>query len=165
MIHYQLRCNAGHEFDGWFKDSEGFEVQSEAGLVACPSCGTSMVTRALMAPAIARKNRKLPAAEIESQAVLEAEPPAALPVEPTLPKATGGEIPDTVRGALQKLRAEVEKNCDYVGADFAEEARRIHYGEAPSRGIYGESSDEDVEALAEDGIAFARIPWVPRNDS
>lgn len=153
MIHYQLRCDAGHEFDGWFKDSEGFETQSAAGLLACPSCGTVVVTRALMAPSISRKNSK--------ELVVAAEPPA----EPVLPQAAGGMIPDNVRSALQKLREEVEKNCDYVGADFAEEARRIHYGEAAPRGIYGESSDEDVESLAEDGIAFARIPWVPRNDS
>lgn len=153
MIHYQLQCEAGHEFDGWFKDSEGFEAQSEAGLVACPACGTIAVTRALMAPAISRKSNK--------ELVIAAEPPA----EPALPQTAGGTIPDTVRSALQKLREEVEKNCDYVGADFAEEARRIHYGEATPRGIYGESSDEEVEALAEDGIAFARIPWVPRNDS
>lgn len=153
MIHYQLRCEAGHEFDGWFKDSEGFEAQSEAGLVACPACGTIVVTRALMAPAISRKSNK--------ELVVAAEPPT----DSVLPQTAGGSIPDTVRSALQKLREEVEKNCDYVGAGFAEEARRIHYGEAAPRGIYGESSDEDVEALAEDGIAFARIPWVPRNDS
>lgn len=165
MIHYQLRCKAGHEFDGWFKDSEGFEAQSEAGLVACPNCGTSMVTRALMAPAIARKNRQIPEIVAEPPSAPDAESPAAAPAEPALPQATGGAIPDAVRGALQKLRAEVEKNCDYVGSDFAEEARRIHYGEAAPRGIYGESSEEDVEALAEDGIPFARIPWVPRNDS
>lgn len=153
MIHYQLRCQAGHEFDGWFKNSDGFEAQSQAGLLACPACGTVSVERALMAPAIPRKTSK--------ELVATVEPPS----EPVVPQTEGGAIPDAVRGVLQKLREEVEKNCDYVGADFAEEARRIHYGESAPRGIYGESSDEDVEALAEDGIAFARIPWVPRNDS
>jgi hypothetical protein len=74
-------------------------------------------------------------------------------------------IPDAVRAALQKLRGEVEKNCDYVGNDFAEEARRIHHGEAEPRGIYGESSDEEAEELADEGIGIARIPWVPRTDS
>ncbi len=154
MIHYQLRCEAGHEFDGWFKDSTGFEVQVDSCLVACPSCGSVEVSRALMAPAIPRKGREL---------IVIAEPPP--PAEQVMPQAAGGAIPDSVRSALQKLREEVEKNCDYVGADFAEEARRIHYGESEPRGIYGESSDEDAESLAEDGIAFARIPWVPRNDS
>jgi hypothetical protein len=62
------------------------------------------------------------------------------------------------------MRAEVEKNCDYVGQGFAEEARRIHHGESEARGIYGEASDEEAEALREDGIEVARLPWVPRSD-
>lgn len=151
MIHYQLRCDTGHEFDGWFKDSAGFDVQVASGFVACPSCGSVEVSRALMAPAIPRKG---------SEIILAEPPPVA-----SAPQAAGGALPDSVRAALQKLREEVEKNCDYVGAEFADEARRIHYGEAAPRGIYGQSSEEDAEALAEDGITFARIPWVPRNDS
>jgi hypothetical protein len=155
MIHYTLRCAAGHEFDGWFKHSDGFELQAAEGLVSCPSCGTTDVMRALMTPGIPRKGRELVPAPV---AVPE------MPVTAGLP-AAGGVMPDSVRVALQKLREEVEKNCDYVGADFAEEARRIHNGETTPRGIYGESTDEEAEALEEDGIAFARIPWAPRNDS
>lgn len=153
MIHYQLRCAAGHEFDGWFKDSTGFDTQAEAGMVACPCCGSTEVGRALMTPGISRKVSSKPEAEI-----LPPEPADGMP-------AAGGVIPDAVRAALQKLREEVEKHCDYVGKDFAGEARRIHNGETEPRGIYGESTDEEAEALAEDGIAFARIPWAPRNDS
>ena len=152
MIHYQLRCDAGHEFDGWFKDSAGFEAQASSGFVTCPSCSSVEISRALMAPAITRKG---------AAPIISASPPPA----PSAPQSAGGMLPDAVRAALQKLREEVEKNCDYVGTDFAEEARRIHYGETAPRGIYGESSDDDAELLAEDGIAFARIPWVPRNDS
>lgn len=152
MIHYQLRCESGHEFDGWFKSSDGFEEQSAAHMVSCPSCGSVHVERALMAPMLPRKNREIMR-------------PSETPSELGLPQTAGGAIPDAVRSALQKLREEVEKNCEYVGADFVEEARRIHYGEAKPRGIYGESSEEDVEALAEDGIGVARIPWMPRNDS
>ena len=74
-------------------------------------------------------------------------------------------IPDAVRAALQRLRQEVEAHCEYVGTEFAEEARRIHHGEADRRGIYGESSEEEAEALAEEGIDIARIPWVRRTDS
>lgn len=152
MIHYQLRCEAGHEFDGWFKNSEAFEKQAAALLISCPSCGIAKVDRALMAPSIARKGREIM-------------PASAPPAEPASLPTADVMIPDAVRGVLQKLRAEVEKNCDYVGAAFAEEARRIHAGEATPRGIYGESSEEDLEALAEDGIDVARIPWVPRHDS
>ena len=73
-------------------------------------------------------------------------------------------MPDHVRAMMQRLRAEVEKNCDYVGNEFAEEARRIHRGESDRRGIYGETSADDAEALADEGIEVARIPWVPRAD-
>jgi hypothetical protein len=77
---------------------------------------------------------------------------------------TGGAIPDGMRAILQRMRAEVEKHCDYVGPEFAEEARKIHRGESQARGIYGETSPEQAEALSEDGIEFSRIPWVPRAD-
>jgi hypothetical protein len=157
MIHYQLRCAAGHGFDGWFKNSDGFEVQAASGFVACPSCGNTEVERALMTPGIARKGREPEVAPVMV--------PASLPEGAIGLPAAGGLIPDSVRVALHKLREEVEKNCDYVGADFAEEARRIHNGETTARGIYGESTDEEAEALEEDGITFARIPWAPRNDS
>ncbi len=149
MIHYQLRCDAAHEFDGWFKDSAGFERQAELGLIVCPVCADTKITRALMAPGIPRKGRG---------DVVPAEP---MPMQP----AAGGVIPDAVRAALQRLRTEVETNCDYVGNDFADEARRIHYGEAKARGIYGESSQDEAQALADEGINIARIPWLPRNDS
>lgn len=150
MIHYQLRCHGGHEFDGWFKDSGAFEGQAGRGLIACPVCADTNVNRALMAPGIPRKGRTEIVAEL-----------APAPVK----SATGGVVPDAVRAVLQKLRQEVEKHCDYVGRDFAEEARRIHNGDAEQRGIYGESTDEEAESLADEGIDIARIPWVPRTDS
>jgi hypothetical protein len=73
-------------------------------------------------------------------------------------------MPDQVRAVLQRLRAEVEKKCDYVGPDFAQEARLMHDGAKPARAIYGETTPEQAEALEEDGIAVSRIPWVPRAD-
>ena len=75
------------------------------------------------------------------------------------------QIPDHVRALLQRLRAEVEKNCDYVGGEFAGEARRIHNGESEARGIYGETTPEQAEKLSEEGIEVAAIPWLPRADS
>ncbi len=171
MIHYQVRCSRDHEFDGWFKDSAGFERQAERGLIACPACGDTKVSRALMAPALGRRAAAPPA---------EALPPASAPSESAPPataapevgasvadapnSAVAGQIPDHVRAMLQKLRGEVERSCDYVGPRFAEEARRIHAGEAPRRGIYGETTPDQAESLAEDGIGFSRIPWVPRAD-
>lgn len=163
MIHYDLRCTAGHEFDGWFKDSAGFEAQAKAGFVECPVCGGTEVTKRLMAPAIPKKGRSR---------VKEVEPPVAPPapaVPPPLPppgsnQAAAGPVPAQVVALLQRMRAEVEKHCDYVGPGFAEEARRMHRGESDRRGIYGEASEADTEALQEEGIEIARLPWVPRAD-
>lgn len=151
MIHYQLRCETGHSFDGWFRDSAAFETQAKGGLVTCPSCGSTEVERALMAPALPRKNNA-------RQPV-----PAEAPVKTVAPAPA--PMPEAVRMALRQLRAEVEKRCDYVGPDFAEEARRIHKGESDRRGIYGETTPEQAEALADEGIDVARIPWVPLSDA
>ena len=156
MIHYQLRCSADHGFDGWFRDSAAFDAQAGRGLIECPACGDTRVNRALMAPRIAKARPMLNAAGAPDA------PPA--PVAPDARKA-GAVLPDGVRAALQKLRAEVESKCADVGPDFAEEARRIHRGDAGPRGIYGESTPEQAEALADEGIEIARIPWLPRADS
>lgn len=164
MIHYQLRCADSHEFDGWFKDSGNFERQAKRGLIACPVCANTRVDRALMAPRLHKKGRggePVIAHETrhETQVEVTAPPP------PALPQAAGGVLPDQVRAVLHKLRAEVEKNCDYVGTEFATEARKIHAGQAAPRGIYGETTPDEAEALADDGIDVASIPWLPRADS
>jgi hypothetical protein len=151
MIHYQLRCSQAHQFDGWFKDSASFEKQASLGLVECPECGGTEVQRALMAPAVSKGA---------------APPPAPVPSQQPNPpgKAVSGPVPAMMLAMLQKIRAEVEKNCDYVGGDFAEEARRMHRGEIEQRGIYGEATEDQAEALQDEGIDVARIPWVPRAD-
>ncbi len=155
MIHYQLRCDQHHEFDGWFKDSAAFEQQAKRRLVECPVCGDVKVTRALMAPAVSTRDSTPP----PGPAPATASPPAA---EPQM--AAAGKLPAHVRAMLQRLRAEVEKNCDYVGPSFADEARKMHRGESDKRGIYGETSPEQAEALADEGIEVSRIPWVPPAD-
>ena len=146
MIHYNLQCGQAHEFDGWFASAAAFDAQAAKGLVECPVCGSAEIRRGLMAPAVPKKGN---AAKVK--------PPQTVAVTPD-------RIPDHVRAALQRLRSEVERNADYVGGDFADEARRIHEGEQPPRAIYGETTPEQAEALAEDGIPVARIPWVPRAD-
>ncbi|MBV9784439.1 MAG: DUF1178 family protein [Acidisphaera sp.] len=165
MIHYDLKCRQGHAFDGWFRDSAAFERQSAEGLLACPVCSVTEVGRALMAPALAKPRRRRKAATPSEPA---SEPPPVAPAPEPATRAVAGmegaPVPDQVRAMLQRLRAEVERNCDYVGPAFAEEARRIHRGEAGPRGIYGETTPEQAETLAEEGIEVARIPWVPRAD-
>lgn len=157
MIHYNLRCDQDHEFDSWFNSSASFEKQAKRGLLECPHCGTTKVDRALMTPNVPRKGR------------ITADAPPPPPATPPVPSAqaldkVAEHMPDHIRAMLQKLRSEVEKNCDYVGPEFAEEARRIAKGETDPRGIYGETTPEEAEALAEEGIDIARIPWVPRAD-
>ncbi len=154
MIHYALRCGAGHGFDGWFKSSAAFDAQRERHLLTCPECGDADVSRGLMAPAIPRKGATPREAD--------APPPPAAVAPPPETAATG--LPDQLRAVLQRIRAEVERTSDYVGPSFADEARRIHRGETPQRNIYGESTPEQAEALADEGIDVTRIPWVDRAD-
>ncbi|GGG42151.1 hypothetical protein GCM10010964_32040 [Caldovatus sediminis] len=172
MIHYQLRCESSadggpHTFDGWFKDSAAFEKLARAGMVECPVCGGTKVSRALMAPAIA----KAPGVKGRPEALPPPAPAAAPPPAPPAPRAAAaGPLPAQVLALLQRIRAEVERNCDYVGREFAEEARKLHRqaqeGTAGERrGIYGEATEAEAEALREEGIAVARIPWVPPADA
>ena len=163
MIHYQLRCSQQHEFDGWFPSSTAFEKQAKRGLVDCPVCGDVGVVRAVMAPAVATRGATAPAAEPAqgSPAPQSAPVPAPVAVPGT---AVSGPMPAHIRAMLQRMRAEVEKHCDYVGPTFADEARKIHRGESDKRGIYGETTPAEAEALADEGIEVARMPWVPRAD-
>ena len=152
MIHYQLRCGAEHGFDGWFRSSTAFDLQAEQGQISCPECGSTQVNRALMAPSLGRIGG----------VVDQSGEAASVPAPAEQKTATG--LPDQLRAMLQRLRAEVERTSDYVGPAFAEEARRIHRGETEQRSIYGESSPSEAEALADEGIEIARIPWLPRAD-
>ncbi len=161
MIHYDLQCAAGHAFDGWFKDSDGFEAQAKAGFLECPICGATKVSKRLMAPAIPKKGRSRTKEVAVPPPV--PSPPSGAPVSSD-GQAAAGPVPAQVVALLQRMRAEVEKHCDYVGAEFAEEARKMQRGESDLRGIYGEASDADAEALRDEGIEVARIPWVPRAD-
>ena len=164
MIHYQLHCGQGHDFDGWFSNSASFESQVEQGLVTCPFCSDRQIERALMAPAIGRKSNQLP-----NGVPAPIDPPAPVPASaPSVPGSTGFALPTPaiapqVIEALQHLRSEIEKNCDYVGNDFAEEARKIHYGERDPRGIYGETSLHEAKELLEEGIEIAPLPFLTKD--
>jgi hypothetical protein len=139
MILFDLRCAKGHVFEAWFRSNDSYDSQAEAGAVTCPACGSHKVEKAPMAPRIGKGSE---VARQEMAAELTA-----------------------MKKQLQELRAKVETNCDYVGAQFAEEARRIHHGEVAHRDIYGEATDEQAKELADEGVEFARIPWLPRHDS
>ena len=133
MIRYALRCDQGHEFDGWFRNSEGFDSLLKAGQVTCTHCGSAKVAKALMAPRVSHGQD------------------GAL----TTPR-------DPREAALEALRKQVESNSDYVGMSFAAEARAMHEGSAPERAIHGEARLEDAKKLLEDGIPVAPLPFRPR---
>jgi hypothetical protein len=161
MIVYDVKCHNGHVFTAWFRSSDGFEQQAAAGEIACAECGDMRVTRAIMAPNLhSRRGRDTAPAPEAAEA---ASPPAApAPVAPTQVSAVHAEA--ALMQQLRSLRRAVESQCDYVGERFAEEARKIHYGESDARGIYGEASESESEALADEGIEIGRIPWVPQSD-
>ena len=141
MILYDLNCAMGHAFEAWFKDSKTYDRQAKAGRVACPICGGTDVSKALMAPNITSRADKAEAAERYTD-----------------------EAAKTIK-AFKEFRKFVEANCENVGDRFPDEARKIHYGETEAKGIYGEASAEDVKALREEGVPCAPIPWVKDKDS
>lgn len=139
MIKYELKCRKDHVFEAWFYDSATYDKQAAGGKVVCPVCNSRKVTKAPMAPRIARSKGERAADEAKQAA-------AAMK-------------------ALAAIRDHVEKNADYVGDQFAEEARKIHYGETDKRNIYGEASKDEAKELVEEGIDVAVIPWLPRGDA
>lgn len=155
MICYRLRCKKGHEFEAWFASSTAYDKQAKAGQLACPRCGVKSVTKALMAPHVAKRSKARRPATIEKPA----EAPAEAPGAQTQRLAAHGEL----AAAMRKLRAEVEAKSEYVGPRFPEEARKIHYEEAPARGIHGEASLEEAKALHEEGIEFFPLPVLPED--
>lgn len=140
MIRYALRCEHEHEFDGWFPSSADFEIQAGSGDLRCPVCGSADVRKALMAPGLGRGTRK------------------------SVKRDDVSIVPDAaakMTTMLLALKKHVEENCDYVGDKFAEEARRIHYGETGRRDIYGETTPEEARDLIDEGVEVAPLPIVP----
>ena len=161
MIVFTLRCRDGHEFETWFRDGAAYERQARRSLVACPECGSTEVEKAVMAPRLGRSTKSDAAPR---EAPREAAPENAA-VPPTVAPPDRPPTPAEFRRALQVLRHYVETNCENVGKGFADEARRIHKGEAKARGIYGDATPAEAEKLAEDGIEVAALPWVPSSDA
>lgn len=137
MIRFSLHCDHAHDFEGWFRSNDDFETQRKRGFVSCPECGSQKVEKALMAPAVStsRKQEKVALAM--------------------------GEQQRKAMAALKELSEKVRENAENVGDKFAEEARKIHFGETEARGIYGAATIEEAKGLAEDGIDFMPLPVFP----
>ena len=151
MIRYNLVCEAGHGFESWFPSSDSYDAQVARGLVTCPVCETAAVSKALMAPALARSDR----APVPAPTVPVAEPPSEAPVTMV------AEPERRMRAMLRAMREHVTANAEHVGARFPEEARKIHYGEAEGRSIYGQASPDEARALIDEGIDVAPLPTIP----
>ena len=164
MIHYALQCTQGHAFDGWFGSSDAFEAQRASGALTCPLCGTTEVERALMAPAV-RTRAPATAAADETPSATDDVPATDTPA--TTPPPTHAAVTDSEHRqfveAVRALRDAVVKNGTDVGTNFAEEARRIHYGEAEPRGIYGKAEVDEARALVEEGIKILPLPALPED--
>jgi len=166
MIKYQLICDKSHEFEGWFGDSTAFESQQESGLLTCPVCGSADVRRALMAPNLASpKTRKTDLAEQQPSAQPEPQPQpqATQQASAALPPAAARKMQELM-SEMRALQTKIREECRDVGNDFAEEARKIHYGEVEPEGIYGQATAEEREALDEEGIEIMDMPWLPKDN-
>ena len=139
MIRYALACREGHGFDAWFGSADAYDERAEDHAIVCPICGSLDVHKAPMAPYVAkRRSEYLP------------KPPAKRP---------------KTYAMLKKLRDELTANSDYVGPKFPDEARRIHYDEAPARAIHGEATLKEAEALNEEGVPIYPLPPMPEDQN
>jgi hypothetical protein len=133
-----LQCQHGHAFEGWFASNDTFDEQRATGLVACPICGDTSVTKLLSAPRLNLSGAKAP------------EGPSA--------PANAVAVPDSPEARWMRAVREVMAKTEDVGERFADEARRMHYGETAERGIRGQATREQTEALLDEGIPVLPLP-------
>lgn len=144
MIVFDLSCDAGHRFEGWFGSSDDFAGQQAGGLVCCPRCGSAAVDKAPMAPAVPRKGNRQTAPQPEKQVM------ARGPMPPEVAEALG---------KLAEAQANALKNSKWVGDGFAELTRAMHYGERDAETIHGQATHDEAIELFEEGIPVAPLPF------
>jgi hypothetical protein len=140
VIRFALHCHEGHDFDAWFSSGASYDEQIEAEAIRCPICGGAEVRKAPMAPAVLRGKG-------------ETGPKRASPVADAEQRRT--------YAFLKGLREHLKANAEDVGTNFPEEARKIHYGEAEERNIYGEATTDEAKSLKEEGIPALPLPPLP----
>lgn len=141
MIRYALKCDGDHQFESWFQSAEAFDTLKGGGHLACPVCGASEIHKAIMAPRVRTTKGA-----------------AIAPSSPEKPLSAPASPAET---AIARIRAKIEAESDYVGLNFASEARAIYEGDAPERSIYGEAKAADAKSLIEDGVPVAPLPFIP----
>ncbi len=136
MINYTLKCDQNHTFDSWFKSAEAFEMLVKKSMVVCSECGSTKITKAIMAPSVSTSRKK-------------GNKPSEL------------EKKSKLKNDILELKKKIEANSEYVGNNFANEARSIYLGETPERSIYGEAKADDAKKLIDDGIPVMPLPFLP----
>lgn len=149
MIQYSLTCENGHAFEAWFKSASAYDDQAARGIVTCPVCSTRKVEKAPMAPAIGHASALAPVETARD--------------DEKVPVSIGHPQQAELRAAMKALRDKVVAEADYVGDQFAAEARRMHADTGEARGIYGEATREEVAGLIEEGIdeGLGVLVWSP----
>ena len=136
MINYTLKCDQNHTFDSWFKSAEAFEMLVKKSMVVCSECGSTKITKAIMAPNVSTSRKK-------------GNKPSEL------------EKKSKLKNDILELKKKIEANSEYVGNNFANEARSMYLGETPERSIYGEAKAGDAKKLIDDGIPVMPLPFIP----
>jgi hypothetical protein len=152
MIRFTLRCSKDHQFESWFTSSSAFDGLRAAGHLTCPICGDGQIDKALMAPAVATHTAPEPMAKA----------PTGIGAGADAAQVKGLAAQTELARKMAELREMVETNSDYVGQNFAAEARAMYLGDIPARPIYGEAKSDEARALIEDGIPVAPLPFIPR---
>ena len=175
MIRYSLGCEKGHEFEGWFASSDDHDSQRERGLISCPACGSPHVSKLLMAPSVSTSRKKQ---QIARNAALASEHAGANAGHetggggshdadretgnpPGMSLTTPNDEQREIIARMRALKEELVSKAENVGERFSEEARKIHDGEAPARGIYGKATAGEAAELVEEGIEVLAIPEFP----
>jgi hypothetical protein len=145
MIQFTLKCDQDHRFDSWFQSADAYDKLKAAGMVTCAICGSDHVEKAIMAPRVQASRSK-----------------AVAPMPETPPSTPEKTLqPSAAEQALAQIKKQIEDKSEYVGVNFAREARDMHEGIAPERAIYGEAKPEEAKKLIEDGVPVTPLPFVP----
>lgn len=158
MIRYALTCAQDHRFDSWFQSGAAFDRLTATAQVVCPICGTGDVTKSLMSPNVTTAETQATRHQLAHATPPTGRPENGTPELPDHPLSAPGS---DLERAIAQLRREVEANSEYVGLNFAQEARAIHDGDAPQRAIYGEARRDEARKLLEDGVPVAPLPFIP----
>ena len=140
MIKYNLKCNKEHEFESWFSNSDEFDKLNKKGLLECIYCSSKQISKSIMAPMVSNSKTNLEQNKIIKNNYR------------------------SEKNKLLKLRKYIENNFDYVGKDFSKKVREIYYDKKNKKAIYGTTTHEEREELAEEGIELFSVPWVNKDN-